>query len=130
MLPFKPQPLDQLKARYSVVLKRVFDCTKGIPSPRPGELYSHVFDCEDGLRLIVSRDKESDTSTYLHLSASPHSKETHELFAYSGDAEQVTFIALALERFIEISGDAGPLQFYGFSQRGIPHWRRKEDLTQ
>lgn len=128
MLPFKPQPIEALKARYPAALRKVFDCTKGLPRPRPGELYSQVFDCGDGIRLIVSRDRESESDIYLHVSAS--FVEGYPLWNElkgSGNAGQKTFIAMVEERFRELSGDDQPLDFHGFSAgKQVPHWRRKE----
>ena len=128
MLPFKPQAIEVLRSRYPAALRKVFDCTKGVPRPRPGELYSQVFDCDDGIRLIISRDRETESDVYLHLSAS--FVEGYPLWGElkgSGVAGQENFIKMVEDRFAEISGDKQPLDFHGFSSgKLVPHWRRKE----
>ena len=128
MLPFRPEPIEKLKARYPAALRKVFDCTKGVPRPRPGELYSQVFDFGDGIRLIVSRDRESESDIYLHLSASfVEGYLVWNLLKGSGEAGQKKFIKMVEEAFREISGDNEPLGFHGFSTgKLVPHWRRKE----
>jgi len=128
MLPFKPQAIETLKARYPAALRKVFDCTKGIPRPRPGELYSQVFDCEDGIRLIVSRDRETESDVFLHLSASfVEGYLIWNVLKGSGLAGQRKFIEMVEVRFREISGDDDPLEFHDFSAgKQVPHWRRKE----
>lgn len=127
MLPFQPEPLTALRARYAAALVTVFDCRKGVPRPRPGELRGHVFDCEDGLRLIISRDRESDSGLFLHLSASlTRNTPLYEKLARGG-ISQSQFTEMVLERFREISDDAQPLELTGFSTgKGVPHWRRLE----
>lgn len=128
MLPFKPQPIDTLKARYPAALRKVFDCTKGVPRPRPGELYSLVFDCEDGIRLIISRDRETESDVFLHVSASfVEGYPLWDALKGSGEAGQKRFIEMVEERFRVISGDDEPLDFHGFSAgKLVPHWRRLE----
>lgn len=131
MLPFKPQTLEQLQGRYPAALRKIFDCTTGVPRPRPGELYSQVFDCEDGIRLIVSRDKESESDTFLHVSASfVEGTFVWNALKGSGDAGQKKFIEMVEERFSVISGDNQRLTFHGFSVgKQVPHWRRLEKVN-
>ena len=71
MLPFKPETIEALKVRYPAALERVFDVREltGPVDDRPGLKREHVFDFEDGLRLIVSREMH-DRGLCLHLSAS------------------------------------------------------------
>lgn len=59
MLPFEPEPTIVLKARYSEALKDVYDPKEIAANPElaPSKKRKHVFDFEDGLRLIVSVDK-------------------------------------------------------------------------
>jgi hypothetical protein len=45
VFPFRPEPMAAMKARFPGALKKT---TNGDPA--------HVFDCDDGLRLIASRD--------------------------------------------------------------------------
>jgi hypothetical protein len=70
-LDWNPESMETLRGRYSSALERVYD-TKLIEqgeSDRPGEHREHVFDFEDGLRLIISRECR-DGKRYLHVSGS------------------------------------------------------------
>ena len=71
MLPFEPETEEELRARYLAAMTRVYDVTGffEMPADRPGLHREHVFDFEDGLRLIISREKR-DKDVYLHWSAS------------------------------------------------------------
>ncbi len=128
MLPFRPQSIEELRTRYPTIMGRVFDCRRGTPSPRPGELYSHIFDCDDGIRLIISRDRETDSEVFLHVSASfVKGYPLWDTLKGSGEAGQQIFIKLVEERFRKLSDDEQPLDFQGFStDKQVPHWRRKE----
>ena len=71
MLPFEPEPEKSLKARFQEALEDRFDMQQvedGLIE-RPGLIRKHVFDFQDGLRLIVSNDK-SGNNYYMHISAS------------------------------------------------------------
>jgi hypothetical protein len=102
---------------------------------RPGENRRHVFDCEDGIRLIVSRDDTGDAEVgvALHLSGSirPDSDAWHDIRrAATGRGAReaaVEFARRVVARWRDVSGDAGPLEFLGFSGgKGVPHWFRKQ----
>jgi len=69
-LPFLPEPLAKLRSRYRATLIKVFDCRSGVPQPGPGQLRGHVFDFPSGMRLVISRERISETEQRLHLSAS------------------------------------------------------------
>lgn len=59
MLPFEPESTEELKARYDEALQEVFDPREVANDPdlSPGKKREHVFDFEDGVRLIVSVDQ-------------------------------------------------------------------------
>ena len=72
VVPFAAEPVTSLRARYAASLNHVYDVAyirdhNGI---RPGEVAANIFDFEDGLRLIVSRDACPDGRQVLHYSAS------------------------------------------------------------
>lgn len=75
-VPLNPQPLAALQARYlaavaDVIPQRdVVDGRHPVPSGQP----EHVFDTENGLRLIVSTEQLYDGRVGVHLSASRHSE--------------------------------------------------------
>lgn len=74
MLPFEPESIEELKARYTDAIQEVFNPIEVAEDPdlSPGKRRKHVFDFEDGLRLIVSVD-QLDSSAFprvTHYSAS------------------------------------------------------------
>jgi hypothetical protein len=84
MLNYDPQPLEQLTKRYPAAVASVLDFTLPNP-PIAGLLPEHVFDFQEGVRLIISIDritigrpgqnkeghnKVLPTVNYLHVSGS------------------------------------------------------------
>lgn len=128
MLPFQPEPLSQLRARYQAALITIQDCRERIPDPLPSELREHVFDCKDGLRLIVSRDRETEVGFYLHLSASLDVGCVMYESLACGTIHRQHFINMVLKRFREISDDFDAFELLDWSPRGIPHWRRRLEI--
>lgn len=70
-LPINPQPLATLKQRFADAVKDVYnvETIAANPGDRPGQKEQHIFDFEDGIRLIVSRDRFKEKEV-LHFSAS------------------------------------------------------------
>lgn len=127
MLPFEPQQFEEVKARFPVALMSTYDCRSGIPSPTPGELRAHVFDFTDGLRLIVSRDKEDGDAPYIHVSASAIEGTTLWFGIKRGMVTRTKLLEFAMKHYRRISGDESKFEFCGFSiGKGVPHWRRRE----
>jgi hypothetical protein len=65
VLPFEPEPIEQLRARFPAAIERTWDlrgCVHpdDVPSERPGQFRAHVFDIAmpDYMRprIIISRD--------------------------------------------------------------------------
>jgi hypothetical protein len=129
---FRPEPLDALRARYGAAVATVHDAESVAMrlAPEPGDNPANVLDCEDGLRLIVSREDCAGTGVLLHLSASlmPRSELFLELLTNcDGPATLAAFRAAVEHRFREVSGDDGPLEFLGYTPgRFIPHWVRRD----
>ena len=72
MLPFEPEPGFLLTKRYKDAVQRIY-LLKEMDGPnRPSINRKHVFDFQDGLRLIVSRERCDDGEVILHWSASIH----------------------------------------------------------
>jgi hypothetical protein len=70
---YNAQPLDVLKARLPAALKDVINCEHvavGLAIP-PSKMAEHVFDY-DGMRIIISRDKDGIGPVILHISYSLH----------------------------------------------------------
>lgn len=116
MIPFNPQPLAELKARFTQALVDSYSVEKILADAalRPGSKPQHVFDCEDGLRLIVSRDRLQGKEV-IHFSASV------DRARYRGRFDK-SLMKLMVRRFAELSGFAETPTFVRFSDEGIPHW--------
>lgn len=128
MLPFQAQTIVQLSARYSAALKPLYDYRVALPIPLPSDVPAQVFDCESGIRLIISRDQETDAEIYLHVSASL--QVGCELYrkVLAGQIDQKEFMRLVAVEWFCITGNSMTLELGVpeiWSERGIPHWRRK-----
>jgi len=140
MQPFNPQPVDQLRAKFPAAIRIVYDWTARVRhsmSPQLGDLVNpvsykegppseNVFDFPDGLRLIITMDKEGP-EVFLHISAGaqPNTKVMRQ-FMFTGREGQARFKYMVQQRYKEISGDRLPFVFDGFSRpTGVAHWRRK-----
>ena len=71
MIPFCPEPKVKLKARFPAALEDVYniELIRAGKITRPGIIPKHVFDFEDGMRLIISRELYPD-GVITHVSAS------------------------------------------------------------
>jgi hypothetical protein len=75
MLPIEPEPLAAMKARFHLAVSEPVDTdkvSKGVIPP-PSRDRRHVFDFEDGMRMVVSVDRVIDEE-FLHVSASGDEK--------------------------------------------------------
>lgn len=124
MLTFKPEPSHVLHARYPEAIRPVFD-TESIQlgsAKRPGECRANVFDCEDGLRLIISRDDMGHAEPTLHFSASIQEDTKLWRQLKAGLLTPERFVHIAEWRFVSISCEHGVRKLVGFSAKGIPHF--------
>lgn len=95
---FKAETLEELKDKlYSVLAEEPFDVQiKEIPQLKP----EHIWDFEEGVRLIVTFDKFPDNTVLLHVSASVQSEKIiHELMDLLPDVKALS------ERLKEIVGN-------------------------
>jgi hypothetical protein len=125
-MPFAPEPIESLRARYPAALAEPCDVETSRLGTTfgPGQLRRCVFDCTDGIRLIISRDLQESRQT-LHLSASAQEGSRIWNLIHSEMIGPHDFVPMVESRFREISGDDGPLDFGGFSSgKGVPHWFR------
>ena len=81
MIPFTPEPLDQLRARYLAALVRVFYSRKVATAEeeRPGQIRTHVFDYNEdelGIRFVISRENDPELGLVIHFSASMREEST------------------------------------------------------
>ena len=126
-LPFEPQTLGDLKARYPAAIAEPFQidrATMQVVGERPGEVRRCVFDGLDGMRLIVSREIFEGQAPYLHLSASIVEGESLWDLLRARTIDFDDFMVMALARFMALSGDQGPMGLAFVTNKGIPHWYR------
>jgi hypothetical protein len=141
-IPFTPEPLTSLKARYAAALRVTFNSEHIIAGRQkpPGEMHANIFDTTCGIRLIVSReihpDQPPETRRGIHISASvaPGSVEGDRLARIAQRDGPVAALAelatLALADFRIISGDIRRIVHVGVSdEKGIPHWYIWENET-
>lgn len=134
-VPFTPEPLSSLKARYAAALRVTFDSDMIAAGrqKRPGEMHACIFDTTGGIRLIVSREvhpgQPPETRAGIHISASIHeggvdADRLARIAERKGaEAAYAELATLALSTFRYISGDARPITPIGLSQeKGVPHW--------
>jgi hypothetical protein len=130
-LHFSPEPVELLTKRFPKALERLYDAESvqlGVQLP-PSQSARQVFDFDDGLRLIVSREFWSERGKVLHLSASikertPLYEELRKKVKTVGtDAMEEHFRELAESRYQLLSGDTREFCFAGNSEeKGVPHW--------
>jgi hypothetical protein len=134
-IPFTPEPLASLRARYATALRTVFNSGMIIAGrqKRPGEMHANVFDTTGGIRLIISRELHPglppETRRGIHISASIQvggvdSDHLARIAERKGeDAAYAELETLALSTFRFISEDTRPILPIGTSEEtGIPHW--------
>ena len=113
--PFNPQPLQLLKERYPKAVAVAYNVDKCIaeqiipPSKRP----EHIFDTEEGIRIIISRDNKNG-SEYIHFSGSFDD-------SYQGPMN-MNCMQRMVDLFGAISGMREPCRLIGFSKDRVPHW--------
>jgi len=140
-IPFEPDPtLDEAKARFDLaVLAGPYVAGE---SPRPGEQRQHVFDFEEGLRLIVSRDTRTNprnrrvSAEGIAVSASLDTDETRALYEEvktaveanqypgvpAGNVATALLSKAAQTRFVELSGYGGKVKPTQISPSGVVHF--------
>lgn len=126
----QPESIETARARYHLALAQIYELEdqRNITPPHtPGNKPEHVFDFDDGIRLIVSREQMAGEDPVIHVSASfDPGRSFYRLIrrTCSSIAEAQAMLRGACEaRWREISGSAAPMQFLGFSPgKGVPHW--------
>lgn len=87
MLPFQPESMESAKARFRVIFaahRVVMESSP--PVVHPALDRNHVFDFEDGVRMIATVEKFDDGQKLLHVSFS----------WYAGAGHKYTLAALSL----------------------------------
>jgi hypothetical protein len=149
MLPFEAQPLAELQARYPQAVNYLAPLIdpeeQALHEARPGLLRRHVFDHEDGLRLLVSVHDLPRLGPQLWLSASvvPGQALWNQLTEQLQYAEAIKhpkrrlkaarrvptdFCAKTVQRFKLLSDHPAPVHFWFWSDgKGVPHFRTPAD---
>jgi hypothetical protein len=118
-VPFNPEPMDRLQARYKDAIRELIDPRDILAKKRkpPSSDARHVFDTEDGLRLIISLERMPDGRVVIHMSASFTGLAIG--MNMSGAEEATHWI---VSTFQQISGTSREPELLGVTDGGIPHW--------
>ena len=119
-LPFAPEKLEALQKRLPVAFGRLWDAAEiSRTGDRPGLYREYVFDTEQGIRLIISKDA-SDGEEVLHISGSIDGKyldHWRQKIIHPQDA-----IVAVLASFKEISGlDETGVAISDITDGGVVH---------
>lgn len=130
MIPRRAETIEAQRARWAKAIEPVYGVWRELPDPPPSSRPRHVFDLENGLRLIVSKERlVAAEKPELHVSASV--REGSEVFEELDGRP----LGLLLCRFSirvaaalkDLSGKQLELDFVGVSPgKGAPHWVAKE----
>ena len=100
---FTPESIEKLKARYEDAV--MFTWVHGNPNDSPGQHKEHIFDCEDGICLIINKELLGPIDI-IHFSCTiqkdVYEKNTQKKFAGIINAE---LLAKFEQRFREISDE-------------------------
>lgn len=126
MLGFEPESVEAARARLPQALAPIYDpLDLRSGELRPGEQRRHVFDFEEGIRLIVSRDLLIDSSRppEVHVSASAIRPADIARVVAMG---QQAFVTRVFGLWTVLRGKK--LRLVGFSPgRGVPHFVEEQD---
>lgn len=135
-LKFEPESVNLLRERYPQALDRIFSASDIITGGEsPGQFRRYVFDTDEGIRFVVSRDDYPGIGIQLHVSASLNqyidNEETYAFKKYTdifnSDLDIKTsirdFISYCEGRFRNISGVTQNMNLLGFTlPRMVIHW--------
>jgi hypothetical protein len=116
-VPFNPQPIEVLQARYAAAVKDTIDALAvyGHQVPAPSGDPAHVFDTPLGLRLIISRERLLDGRIGVHLSASWE-------HGVPDNAKLESLLADIYASFKAISRTTQTPELIAVTTGGIPHF--------
>ena len=124
MLPFEPQEMKDMVTRYheAVATTNDIELIQAGKAPVPSKDRKHVFDFQDGMRIIVSVDNlRSDV--VLHVSCSVR-EEFINGYKFAGSIDDLfAFLKKEVERRLaEMRGSAIPhLEETFISEHGVLH---------
>jgi hypothetical protein len=123
MLPFEPELVETMRLRYADAVKDIVDIGKIVKNhiEPPSKKREHVFDFYDGLRLIISRDRDG-LKTFLHFSASINNDFQSESVGNKFECPK-QFIDFVIEHIQELTEDKPPhgMAEIFFSEGGVLH---------
>ncbi len=123
IVPFEPEPIEEACERFPVALETTYEAWRSdLPGwNRPGQKRENIFDFEDGLRLMVSRDVlHAGGEPVIHVSASLHEEEAVE----SGwdRLSKKRFERGVRQRLETLTGGRVRVGSMWLTCGGIPHW--------
>jgi hypothetical protein len=121
------RPMVDHQKRYAAAIARIYDLSnieKWIGGDRPGQKPVHVFDFENGVRLIISREAFPGKPPRIHVSASLNDLTTMPTAAtMDAVAARRKFREVVGDVFLELTGRPIPYgSFMCWSDKGVPHW--------
>lgn len=113
MIPIKIITTEQAKTQWDSIKEKTYDAAAIVTGlqTRPGQNPENVFDFDDNIRIILSRERALTGDLVIHMSASQH----HSV--YKNDE----LMKLAVLHYNEVVG-IFPIEFVGTSEGNIPHW--------
>jgi hypothetical protein len=125
MIEIKPEPLEELKKRAAKAFGRLWYANHmHLPdADRPGLHMENVFDFENGVRIIASRDINQGNE-FLHFSASVTENYVTEALPMSPRLYLAKFLGECCGLIKELWGiDHRDLQLIEITpEKGVPHW--------
>ena len=123
MKDFKPHLLEELKARFPAAIEDTYiqlDVARGIRS-RPGSHREHIFDFNDRVRLIISKEMEPNGRLVIHCSGS--------ISGIDGIPEELndTKIHHIIEHWALVSGRNGEVEVKGITGGNVFHFYSRLD---
>jgi len=129
-LPHQPEELEAMRKRYPAAIEKKYNLLAvemGL-QVEPAAKQHHLFDFDDGLRIIISRDTQ-DGIVVIHFSGSIEPGWPLYQRATAGHLTATELLALIVTRFRDISGDQRQVHLVGLSPvKKVPHFHIFENV--
>jgi len=102
-LPLELETVESIKSRYPMAIRTVWNRQEILDGKRPGMMREHVFDFEDGFRIIANRECLPDGMVCLHFSFSMEEDSSACKAMVACDHDMRKLIEMAMEH-VEIMG--------------------------
>ena len=124
-LPFEPETIESMRARYSRAMLEQFDVLTTIDDDlRPADSRDNCFDFPCGMRLVVTIDVYPGNVWMLNLGASAGPSPRGLIMELVRRQNPEDFDQHAMRHFREISNDKEGWFDLGTSEIDIRHWAR------